>query len=160
MSAVAGPGEVGVVGRGTTHTSNGERDAYGREGDRVIVLVQEVVRAPDLLAHQPAVRALALADEEPRRAAQLLRDPVRDLRQVVEVEAQVVGPGARLRAPVLDDLEVLRSGRPAAPRRSRRGSAASRPSITSLPDRVERAVLAGRRDDRAPRAGGPRVARA
>ena len=102
--------------RGTTHTSNGDREAYGREGDGVVVGVQEVVGPPDLLAHEPAVRALALADQEARRAAQLLGDPVRDLRQVVEVEAQVVRPGARLRAPVLDDLEVLRPGGP--PRRA------------------------------------------
>ena len=115
-----------------------------------------MVRASDLLAHQPAVRALPLADEEARRAAQLLGDPVRDLRQVVEVEAQVVGPGAGLGAPVLDDLQVLGPVRLAGDA-DLVAAACEQPSMIVAADGVERAMLAGRRDDGPPGARGARV---
>ena len=101
------PPEVGLVA--ARHDPHLERRARGvrREGHARVVLPDEPVRPPRFVAHEPAERALALADDEPRRAAELLGDPVRDLGQVVQVEAQVVGPGARLGAPVLDDLEVV-----------------------------------------------------
>jgi hypothetical protein len=74
----------------------------------VVVCVEQVIRPPDFLPDVPAVRALTFPDEEACRASQLLRDPVRDLGQIVEIEAQVVGPGTGLGAPVLDHLHVLR----------------------------------------------------
>ena len=110
--AVVGAREVRVVAA-RDHPHLERRAArVRRERDRVIVRVEQAVRAAHLVAHEAAVRALALADQEARRAAQLLGDPVRDLRQVVQVEAQVVGAGAGLRAPVLEDLEVRGGTRP------------------------------------------------
>ena len=102
-----GPPEVRLVA--ARHDPDLERRARGvrRERDAVVVLPDQAVRSRGLLADEPAERALPFADDEARRAAQLLGDPVRDLGQVVQVQAQVVRPGAGLRAPVLDDLEVV-----------------------------------------------------
>ena len=99
-----GPPEVGLVAAG--HDPDLERRARGvrGEGHAVGVLPDEPIRPPRLLADEPAERALPFADDEARRPAELLGDPVRDLGQVVQVEAQVVGPRAGLDAPVLDDL--------------------------------------------------------
>ena len=66
-----------------------------------------MLRIRDLVANQAAERADAFADDEARRAAQLLADTVRNLRQVVEVETQVVGQRACLAAQVLDYLQVV-----------------------------------------------------
>src|SRR6185436_7711130 len=73
----------------------------------------QTLASATLFSNQAAPRAFALSDHEPRRPAQLLADPMRDQRQVVQVEAQVIRARTRLRAPVLDDLQVvglLRSG--------------------------------------------------
>src|SRR5690348_2478928 len=129
-----------------------ERRAAGPrgEGDGVGIGIQEALRAPDLVPDETAVGALALSDEEARRAAKLLRDAVRDLREVVEVEAQVVRPGAGLRATVLDDLQVCGPVRRAAG--DDLVTRAAQESLDDLTaDGVERPVLAGRRDDRPPR---------
>src|SRR6185503_14057909 len=79
-----------------------------RERDGGRVLPDEPVPGAGLLAHEAAPRAFALADDEARGAAELLPDAVRDQGQVVQVQAQVVRSGARLGAPVLDDLQVVR----------------------------------------------------
>ena len=137
-----------VAARDDPHLERRARGVRG-ERDRVVVGVEQVVRAAHLLPHEPAVRALAFADQEPRGAAELLGDPVRDLGQVVQVEAQVVGPGAGLGAPVLHDLQVLGPGGP-----TRRADLVAAPLEEALDDRaadrVQRPVLLRRRDDRAP----------
>ena len=121
-----------------------------------MVLPDEPVRPAGFVADEPAERALPFADDEPGRAAHLLGDPVRDLRQVVQVEAQVVGPGAGLGAPVLDDLEVV--GLAGRPRLGERVAGAPDERLDHLvADGVERAMLARRGDDRPPRAGRARL---
>ena len=103
-------GEVGVVAaRDDPHL---ERRARGvrREGDRVVVLVEQALGTADLIADVPAPRALPFPDDEARGAAELLGHPMGDLGQVVEVEAEVVRPGAGLGTPVLDDLHVFGAG--------------------------------------------------
>jgi hypothetical protein len=74
---------------------------------------------------------------------------MRDLRQVVQIEAQVVGPGARLCSPVLDDREVL--GLILA---TGLGEGVARTGDEPLDelraDGVERTMLAGRSDDGPP----------
>ena len=156
MSTAVGDAEVRfVVPR---HDPGLERRTRGvrRERDAGVVFPDEPIRAPRLVADQPAERALALADHEPRGAAELLGDPMRDLRQVVQVQAQVVRPRACLRAPVLDDLEVLGLAGDAS-----RGKGVARAGKQLLDqvvaDGVQGTVLAGRSDDRPPRAGGPRL---
>src|SRR5205807_1610465 len=103
-----------------------------------------------LLADEAAPRALPFPDHEAGRAAELLGDPVRDERQVVQVEAEVVRTGAGLGAPVLDDLEVV--GLAGGPRLPKRGSGALEDLLGDLADLVQRPVLARRRDDRPPAA--------
>ena len=115
---VASPGRSpprGGAARSRPRTASARRTARRRRCRRP----RQTSRSgrPDLVADEPAARALALADDEPGRAAELLGDPVRDLRQVVQVEAEVVGPGAGLGAPVLDDLEVVGLAGSARPRR-------------------------------------------
>ena len=96
--------------RGTIQTSNGEREPHGANAtvESSSQTSRSRVRASSRTSrhhgHSP------FADHEARRAAELLGDPMRDERQVVQVEAQVVRPGAGLRAPVLDDLEVVGLG--------------------------------------------------
>ena len=148
--------EVGVVA--ARHDPDLERRARCERGerDRVVVLPDEAVRTAWLVTDEAAPRALALADHEPRGAAELLRDPVRDLGQVVQVEAEVVRPGAGLAAPVLDDLEVL--GLAGGPGLGEGGPGAREEAHDRLvADGVEGAVLAGRGDDRPPRAARPGV---
>ena len=156
-SGAGGPSEVRLVA--ARDDPDLERRARGvrRERDARVVLPDEPVRPTRLVADEPAERALALADDEARGAAELLGDPMRDLGQVVQVEAQVVGPGAGLGAPVLDDLEVV-----GLAGRLRASASASR----ALPDErlddlvadgVQRPMLAGRRDDRPPAAGRARL---
>jgi hypothetical protein len=84
---------------------------------------------------------------------------MRDLGQVVDVEAQVVRACAGLGTPVLHDLHVLRLA--VFPGRGDLGPDARQ----QLPDErrsdgVEGAVLAGRRDDRLPGPGGPELGQA
>ena len=145
--------------RGTIQTSNGEREAYGAKATLDVVLPDEPVGPPRFVADEPAERALPLADDEAGRAAQLLGDPVRDLGQVVQVEAQVVGPRAGLGAPVLDDLEVVGLARLAGLGERLAGAADERLDHL-VADGVERPVLAGRRDDRPPAARSRAPARA
>ena len=99
--------EVRLVPAGDDPHLERRARGVGRERDARVVLPDQPVRPSRLVANEAAVRTLALADDEARRATELLRDPVRDLGQVVQVEAQVIGPRARLRAPVLDDLEIV-----------------------------------------------------
>ena len=146
--------------RGTIQTSNGERDANGakatvssscqtrRSGRR------GSSRTSRHHGHSPSRITNRAAPPE------LLGDPVRDLGQVVEVEAEVVGPGARLGAPVLDELEVVGLARRARARRPPSRARADEPLDDLVADRVERPVLAGRRDDRPPAAAGARLRRA
>ena len=77
---------------------------------------------------------------------------MRDLWQVVQVEAEVVGPRAGLRAPVLDDLEVVGLAEAACLSEGLAGISDERLDHLG-PDRVQRPVLAGRGDDRPPAAG-------
>src|SRR5919109_4537562 len=79
----------------------------GGERHARVVLPDEPIGTDGLVADEPAVRALPFADDEARGATELLGDAVRYLRQVIQVEAQMVRPRTRLRAPVLDDGEVL-----------------------------------------------------
>ena len=138
--------------RGTTQTSNGERDANG--ANATAASSSQTSRSPQawLVADEPAERALALADDEPGGATDLLGDAVRDLGQVVQVEAQVVRPGAGLGAPVLDDLDV---GGLAGGRRGRDDRIATDPEHLADDrdaDRLERPMLARRGDDGPPAA--------
>ena len=94
--------------RGTTHSSNGDRLAYGAKHTLAAVLIDEALWIRDLIAHQAAERADAFTDDVAGCAAKLLADTVRDLRQVVEVEAQVVRQSSCLAAEVLDHLQVFR----------------------------------------------------
>ena len=161
-SASARGGDVGVgrlaeVGRVAARDDPDlERRARGERGerDRRVVLPDEPLAEPRLVADEPAERALALADHEPGRAADLLGDPVRDLGQVVQVEAQVVRPGSGLGAPVLDDLDV---GGLAGGRGRGDGVAAGPEHLADdrAADRLERPVLARRGDDRPPAARRP-----
>src|SRR4029078_13579280 len=122
--------------------------------DGVVVLPDEALRTPRLLADMAAPRGLALPDHEARRAAQLPRDPVRDLGQVVEVEAEVVRPRAGLGAPVLDELEVV--GLAGIPGLCNRGPRLADQAFDRLrADGVQRPVLLRRRDDRPPAAARP-----
>ena len=82
-----------------------------------------------------------------------------DLGQVVEVEAEVVRPGARLGTPVLDDLHVL-GARGLLGVADRLASAGEERFDRLAAGGVERPVFPGRCDDRAPAAGGPRIAEA
>src|SRR5882672_11445580 len=93
-----------------------ERRARGErgEGNGRVVLPDEPLRPVRLVPDEAAPWALPLADDIASRPAELLGDAVRDLRQVVQVEAQVVGSRARLGAPVLDHLEMIRLGRRAS----------------------------------------------
>ena len=93
---VGGLPKSGSWWRGTIHSSNGEREANGAKHTTGRVLEDQPRLIGDFVAHQSAEGALALADDVARRPAQLLADAVRDLRQVVEVEAQVIGLRARL----------------------------------------------------------------
>src|SRR5450759_1987560 len=86
--------------RGTTQTSNGE-------GEAGLVLPDHPSPIPRLLAGEPAIRTLALANQIASGAADLLGNSMRYLGQVVQVETKVVGPSACLSSPVLDDLEIL-----------------------------------------------------
>ena len=110
MAATSGAGgtpEIRLVA--ARHDPDLERRTRGvrRERDARVVLPDQAVGPPRFVADEAAERALAFADDEAGSAAHLLGDPVRDLGQVVQVEAEVVGPGAGLGAPVLDDLEVV-----------------------------------------------------
>ena len=140
--------------RGTIQTSNGEREAYGANATLSCILPDEPVRSARLVSDEAAERALAFADHEPSRTTQLLGDAVRDLGQVVEVEAQVVRPRSGLRAPVLDDVEVLGLG-VVSGSHQRVPRAADQPLDQVAADRVERAVFTCRCDDRPPRPGRP-----
>src|ERR1035437_8772398 len=77
------------------------------EGDALGVLPDEARLDARLLPRKPTIRALALPDHAAGSATDLLGNAMRDLRQVVQVEAEVVGPGPGLRAPVLHDLEIF-----------------------------------------------------
>ena len=66
----------------------------------------------------------------------------------------MIGPGARLRAPVLDDLDVLGGARRARLGERVAGTAQERGDQRGV-DLVERPMLARRRDDRPPAAGRP-----
>ena len=118
--------------RGTIQTSNGERDANG--ANATVESSSQTSRSGrlGLVAHEAAPRALTFPDDEPGRAAQLLRDPVRDLGQVVQIQAEVVRPGAGLGAPVLDRPGDGRSGR-STERPRWRPCPATRRSMISLP---------------------------
>ena len=142
----------GAAGRSRSRTASGTRRG---KRDRVVVLPQEAQPALALHPDRAAVRAFALADHEARRAADLLRDLVRDLGQVVEIQAEVVGARAGLAAQrVLEHLQVLRlahpgglaDGRPGAPEQSR---------DQLVPHRVEGSMLARRRHDGPPASGSP-----
>ncbi len=96
---------------GTIQISNGEREANGANAT-VESSSQTILSGRRcLVADEAAPRALPFADDESGRAAQLLRDAVRDLGKVVEVEAKVVRPRSSLGTPVLDHLEVVRLAR-------------------------------------------------
>ena len=127
----------------------------GREGHAVHVLPDEAIACPGGIPHETAVRTLALANDETRRATQFLGDPVRDLRQVVELEAEVVRAGSGLGAPVLDDLEMI--GLIGGPGGNDRVPGAGDHGLDDgRPDLMERAMLAGWRHDGPP---APRRAR-
>jgi hypothetical protein len=95
-------------------------------------------------------------DHETGGTAHLLGDTVRDLGQVVQIEAQVVRPGPGLCAPVLHDLDVggLAGG-------AGRGNGVATGSEHVAGDRhadgLEGSVLARRRDDGPPAARRPRL---
>ena len=140
--------------RGTIQASNGEREAYGAKATLDASDHRSRSGRGDLVADEPAERALPFPDHEAGRAADLLGHPMRDLGQVVEVEAQVVGPGTGLGAPVLDDLDI---GGLAGPHRLGDRVAADpehRPDHL-VADGLERPVLAGWRDDGPPAARRP-----
>src|SRR5688572_22791810 len=65
-----------------------------REGDGGVILPDHPVGPARLVADEATPRALPFPDDEPGGTAQLLRDPVRNLGKVVEIEAQVIGPRA------------------------------------------------------------------
>ena len=123
-----------------------------REGHARVVLPDEPVGPARFVADESAERALAFADDEPGGAAELLGDPVRDLGQVVEVEAEVIRAGAGLGAPVLDDLQVVRLADRAG--LDERVASADQELLDEVvADRVQRTMLVRWRDDRPPRAG-------
>ena len=140
--------------RGTIQISKGERDANGANATVGVVLPDHPIGPARLVADEAAPRALPFPDDEPGRAAQLLRDPVRDLGDVVQIEAEVVRPRSGLGTPVLDHLEVVRLG-------GRSGVRDCRPCPADealddlVADGVERPVLAWWRDDRSPAAARP-----
>ena len=107
--------------------------------------MDEPITADRFVDDEAAPRTAALADHEPGGAAELLCHAMGHLRQVVQVEAQVIGPGAGLGAPVLDHLEVL--------------GQAGRTGVGDLDDRfgsdrVEGSMLTRAGHDRPPAAGG------
>src|ERR1035437_2937161 len=88
---LSGGCDVGVAGAGEVRgmTARHDPDLEGRtrgvrgEGDAGLVLPDHPRPVARLLADEAAVRALALADHEARGPTYLLRNPMRDLRQVV-----------------------------------------------------------------------------
>ena len=128
------PPEVRLVA--ARHDPDLERRARARTGRtrRVPASSQtSALRRSRLLANEPAARALPLADHEARRAAELLGDPVRDLGQVVQVEAQVVGPRAGLRRPSSGRPGGSRSGRSAVASAMASRASVSSASMSSFP---------------------------
>src|ERR1035437_5362831 len=122
------------------------------ESHALLVLPDEARLGPSLFPRKPAIRALAFADHAAGSATDLLGDAMRDLRQVVEIQAEVIGPGSGLRAPVLHHLQVLglaHSGRLGNGIAGQSEHSAQRGTA----DTLQRPVFSGRRHDRAPAAG-------
>src|SRR4029079_425254 len=71
------------------------------------ILVNKAFRIRHLVAYQPAERADPFADDKACGTAELLTDSMRNLRQVVEDETQVIVQGSGLSAEVLHHLQVL-----------------------------------------------------
>ena len=146
--------------RGTIQTSNGERDANGANATEWSSSQRK--RVPRSASTRTARQYGHSRSRMTKRAApaDLLGHLVRDLGQVVQVQAEVVRARARLAAPVLQDLEVLGLAGRGRPRRCAARAPRSRLRDQLRPHRVERPVLAGRRDDRPPAAGGAGLAQA
>ena len=155
---VGGLAEVGFVVAGHHPQLEGRARGPGCEADAGGVVEDESVAPGHLRLDEPAPGADAFADDVARGSTKLLADAVRDVRQVIDVEAEMVGHGTGLLTPVLDDLQVLRAA--ALGLRAHDALAGQRQHLDDDGLRLvaERSVMAERRHDGLPGADVPEQA--
>ena len=104
--------EVGRVLAGHDHHLEGRAAGGRREDDGVVVGEHEPLTALLLGLGQGAPHAASRLDHLARAATDLLGDPVRHLRDRIQLEVEVRAAGSGLPAVALDDLDVERLGSP------------------------------------------------